>query len=227
MLAFLRDIANQFGGGKCWSCATNRAGDSGFCEYCESALPLWYPACCQHFADFSHALGKQRCRYWFASLRWEPQVRHLMQLYKFQYRAELAPVFARLLAAYISQCYLNQPLPDCIVAMPMTEQSWHKRGFHQTALVACEVARLLNLPYRPNALRVIKAKPTQHLANRRDRWHSSHKSQVALHDFHGQSIAVIDDVITTGATVMAAANALYRKGAVQVDAWAIAYNQGD
>ena len=67
----------------------------------------------------------------------------------------------------------------------------------------------------------------QHLTSKRERWHNSHKSQLALVDFNGQSVAVLDDVITTGATVMAAADALYRKGAKHVDAWAIAYNQGD
>ncbi|KPD24350.1 ComF family protein [Idiomarina zobellii] len=227
MLAFLKDIANQFGRGKCWSCGTNRAGNSGFCSYCELALPRWYPACCQHLADLSHALTEQQCRYWFASLRWEPQTRQLMQLYKFQYRAELSSVFARILAAHITLCYQGKPLPDSIVAMPMTETSWHKRGFHQTALVAREVASLLNIRYVSNALRVVRKKPMQHLTSKRERWYNSHKSQLALGDFNGQSVAVIDDVITTGATVMAAADALYRKGAKYVDAWAVAYNQGD
>ena len=227
MLAFLRDIANQFGGGKCWSCGTNRADGSGFCKYCEGALPRWYPACCQHLADLRHALTDRPCRYWFASLRWESQTRQLMQRYKFQHRAELASVFARLLAAHIVLCYQNKPLPDGIIAMPMTEKSWHQRGFHQTALVAREVANLLSIPYLSNGLRIVRAKPMQHLTNQRDRWHNSHKSQLALGDFKGQSIAVVDDVITTGATMMAAADALYRKGAEQVDGWAIAYNQGD
>lgn len=229
MLAFLRRFANAYEWGACWSCGCHRATDVGLCQRCNAALPRWYPRCCQHLSTLEppDTNSRNTCRHWFAALRWEPQVQALIRLYKFQRKAELAPLLANQLAAHIRQCYGHYTLPDCIVAVPTTQQAWRQRGFHQTAMLAHQLSQRLNVPYVAGALRKIKAVPQQHTVSQTERWQNSRRSQLALQDFTGCSVAVVDDVLSTGATVMAAADALYRKGATTVDAWAVCYNQHD
>jgi predicted amidophosphoribosyltransferase len=109
----------------------------------------------------------------------------------------------------------------------MTHHAWRKRGFHQTALLARYLSAALQVPYIAGGLRKIRSVPTQHMASQSARWENSKRSQLALHDFSGSTVAVVDDVLSTGATMMAAADALYKKGATAVDAWAVVYNQHD
>ncbi|MDV6317225.1 ComF family protein [Idiomarina sp. HP20-50] len=229
MLAFLRRLANAFELGVCWSCGYSQVAAGSLCPYCEEALPRWYPRCCQHLSDIEPYLseGQKRCRYWYGALRWEPQVQQLMALFKFRNKAELAPLLANQLAAHLRLCYQHQALPDCVVAVPMTQQAWRKRGFHQTALLAQHLSVTLELPYIVGGLRKIRSVPMQHMASQSSRWENSRRSQLALHDYSGCTVAVVDDVLSTGATMMAAADALYKKGAKAVDAWAVVYNQHD
>ncbi|AAV81090.1 ComF family protein [Idiomarina loihiensis] len=229
MLAFLQRFANAFELGTCWSCGYSKVAAASLCPYCEEALPRWYPRCCQHLSDIEqHLVAEQKpCRYWYGALRWEPQVQQLITQFKFRYKAELAPLLANQLAAHLRLCYREEPLPDCVVAVPMTQQAWRKRGFHQTALLARHVSVALELPYIAGGLRKIRAVPMQHMASKALRWENSRGSQLALQDFSGCTVAVVDDVLSTGATMMAAADALYKKGARAVDAWAVVYNQHD
>lgn len=229
MLAFFQSLANVFDLGTCWSCGYSTVSAGSLCQHCEEALPRWYPRCCQHLSDIEHHLseGQKRCRYWYGALRWEPQVQQLITLFKFRHKAELAPLLANQLAAHLQLCYQKQPLPDCIVAVPMTQQAWRKRGFHQTALLARHLSATLKLPYVADGLRKIRSVPAQHRASQSSRWENSQRSQLALHDFTGCTVAVVDDVLSTGATMTAAADALYKKGAKAVDAWAVVYNQHD
>ena len=229
MLAFLRSLANAFELGQCWSCDCLSAGADSLCHYCDEALPRWYPRCCQHLSDIDLHLAEdqRRCRYWYAALRWEPQVQQLITLFKFRNKAELAPLLANQLAAHLLLCYREQSLPDCIVAVPMTEQAWRRRGFHQTALLARYLSAALQVPYIAGGLRKVRSVPMQHMASQSSRWENSRRSQLALRDFSGCTVAVVDDVLSTGATMMAAADALYKKGAEAVDAWAVVYNQHD
>jgi len=229
MLAFFRSLANAFELGTCWSCGCSSVTATALCSYCDDALPRWYPRCCQHLSDIGLHLkeDQKRCRYWYCALRWESQVQQLMTLFKFRNRAELAPLLATQLAAHLRLCYQGQPMPDCIVAVPMTHHAWRKRGFHQTALLARYLSAALQVPYIAGGLRKIRSVPTQHMASQSARWENSKRSQLALHDFSGSTVAVVDDVLSTGATMMAAADALYKKGATAVDAWAVVYNQHD
>ncbi|MGM0481929.1 MAG: ComF family protein [Pseudomonadota bacterium] len=167
--------------------------------------------------------------YWFAPLRWTALTQSLIYRYKERGQWDLALPFSYWLAAYLVRCYQyhQQSLPDVVVAMPMTQSRWRQRGFHHTGRLAQQVSELLRLRYQPAALRLLKKTPRQKQQSLSQRWQATDKSQYCRYDVAGLRVAVLDDVISSGATISAAASALRKAGAEQVHGWALIYNQGD
>ncbi|SDB34727.1 comF family protein [Pseudidiomarina indica] len=211
--------------GYCWLCDQSlRLGEStGLCRICLADLPRLPPSCLRwRCARPELANG----RYWFAGFSWQPDIQHLIHRFKFQRCPELAAILAPLLAAQIQHCYRFQQLdwPDVIVAMPMTYQRWCKRGYNQAGLLTHQVARLLQRPVAQGLLRRIRDEEgAQHQADVGQRWKNMTHSMHCTRSMTGLTVAVVDDVLTTGASMSAAADALLRRGAKAVDAWAFAY----
>lgn len=213
--------------GCCWVCQQRLAiGEhGGFCQPCLRDLPRLPPSClrwrCQQ-ADL--AVG----RHWFAALSWQPEVAALVHRFKFHGASELAPILAPLLAAQIQHCYRQRPQqwPDLLVAMPISHSRWFKRGYNQAALLARQLQPLLQLPFAPGLLRRLPQQAKQqHRSAASERWHNMANSMHCTRAVDGLTIALVDDVLTTGASVSAAAEALLRRGAKAVDAWTLAYSE--
>jgi ComF family protein len=111
--------------------------------------------------------------------------------------------------------------PEALIPMPLhwTRLLW--RGFNQSALVARHLARALDLPFLPHLLtRSLRTRSQRTLSRQERRRNVRHAFTV-----RGQpprSVALVDDVITTGATADAAARALKRAGCRHVEIWCIA-----
>ncbi len=111
---------------------------------------------------------------------------------------------------------------DWILPLPLSRARIAERGFNQSALIAEGVARQLQLPlHRDELLRVRHTAPQVGL-DIKSRWKNLKGAFEADHLVTDQRIAVIDDVMTTGATLDAAARALKQSGAARVVAWVVA-----
>lgn len=228
MLALIQALANRVGANSCLLCGMRQVSEYGLCGDCEGILPRWYPRCLRHLASPT-TTDQVTADYWFAALRWEPVTQRLISRYKTANQQYLSKSMSLWLAAHLQYCYCNEKLewPDVVVAMPATQKSWRQRGFHHTGLLTQEVSRHLQLAYHPGLLRIIRAVAKQKQLNRASRWQQSQSSQFCTMDVTGKTIAVIDDLITSGATLAAAAHALKKRGASQVHGWALIYNAGD
>lgn len=109
---------------------------------------------------------------------------------------------------------------DALVFVPVTAEAYRRRGFDHMEAVAREASRACGAPMVDALLKHGSA--DQREFSREERLASSRDAYEVVEDVRGARLLLLDDVITTGATVGAAAAALKRAGARRVDALAFA-----
>ena len=144
---------------------------------------------------------------------YEDELRRLIHLFKYGRVQTLAKPLGRLLALALPR----QQEFDLIVPMPLHWRKRWQRGFNQSALLASEISRRVNLPVR-NALRRIRPTAAQAgLTNAKRRLNVSGAFRARKRRaLNGKRVLLVDDVMTTGATAASCARALKLAGARQV-----------
>ncbi|MPZ38928.1 MAG: ComF family protein [Rhizobiales bacterium] len=214
-------------------CASCRepVGDAGLCPACWAKLSFIAPPYCERLGiPFTYDPGPgilsmeaiadppayHRAR---AAVRYDDVARTLVHAFKYGDRLDLAPTMGRWMAT------AGQPLlreADALVAVPLHWRRQWARRFNQSALLAEVIAKISAVPVSYRALKRVKATPQQVGLSQSARAQNVQgafrvppdgKAEVA-----GRRLILIDDVLTSGATMDACARALLRAGATQVDA---------
>lgn len=188
---------------RCRRCALPLASPTGVCGRCLREPPPWTHAVAA--CDYDHP--------------WDGLIGDL----KFRDALDLCDPLARLLAARLGD---DAGGVDALVPMPLSSARLAERGYNQTALLARSLGSLLGLPVRDGWLLRI-AETAQQTALPRERRLANVRGAfavepLALARVRGRRIALLDDVMTTGATLSEAARALSDAGAAQVQVWVIA-----
>lgn len=108
---------------------------------------------------------------------------------------------------------------DLVAPVPLARLRQRERGYNQAALLARPLAAALGVPYRPDVVARVRETPSQvgrSLASRRDNVADAFSARESRTS--GRRVLLVDDVLTTGATLDAAAKALKQAGAVHVAA---------
>ncbi len=130
------------------------------------------------------------------------------------------PHLARAVAASMARSLAGrQPAPawpDLIIPVPLSDRRLRQRGFNQSALMAAVIARTWGLPWHRNALARVRDTPSQQGLNRPARLSNLVGAFRCATDLTGRRVALVDDVMTSGATARAGANALLQAGASSV-----------
>lgn len=202
--------------------AMNRHG--AWCEPCGTALPCLPAAHCPVCAlpTLDGALCG-RC------LKKHPQFDHtvaafaygfpldkLVQALKFNEQLHLANGLADSLVQRIGV------RPDCIVAMPLHPARLKQRGHNQSLELARRVAYKLDVPLLPHACQRVRDTPPQSALKWKERGKNMRKAFHCAENFSGKHVAMVDDVMTSGASLNELALALRRAGATEVSAWVVA-----
>jgi ComF family protein len=109
---------------------------------------------------------------------------------------------------------------DVVTAVPVSPVRRRERGYNQAELIARRVAAAMDVPYAPLLART---GTTHQLGlDRRSRLELVQGVFYAVRECVGQRVLVVDDVVTTGATITECANALKQAGAAEVWAAAVA-----
>lgn len=144
--------------------------------------------------------------------------------FKFHGRAELAGVLAAQMTAAVRAA--GAALPDTVLPVPLSTQRLAERGYNQAWELARRVAGALALPasarllLRPlDAAHQIELGRAERQRNLRSAFMVDPAQRAAV---QGRRVALVDDVMTTGATAHAAAETLLRAGAEAVDVWVLA-----
>ena len=107
---------------------------------------------------------------------------------------------------------------DVVVPVPLHRRRARERGYNQAHLVAKPLAQLLGLPCRPGLLVRTRERPNKHILSLRERWESVRGAFATAPgaQVDNMRVLLVDDVLTTGATLDACAKVLRKAGAKSV-----------
>ena len=214
-------LASLLFGGSCFLCRGSAA--RMLCAECEAELPRLQTALCPRCA-LPSARGETcgRClaappHYdaTAAALAYAFPADALVHALKFRGELALAPFLAALLKERIGAA----PQVDCVVPVPLSAQRLKERGYNQ----AVEIARRLG----PAKLLVSACARSRDTAPQLDLPYEQRRRNVRAcfttnQSFANACVAVVDDVMTTGATLDEMAAMLKRAGAARVVNWVVA-----
>ena len=142
----------------------------------------------------------------------------LIQAMKYSEQLSLAHAFAKKLVQRIDK----NSLPDYLIPMPLHPAKLRQRGFNQSLLIAATLSRELNLKLLPDKCQRIRDTPPQSALPWKERNKNVRNAFRCDIDLTGKHIAMVDDVLTSGASLNALAEAILKKGARKVSAWVVA-----
>ena len=146
----------------------------------------------------------------------------LVQAYKFNAHLSLLPLLADGLIGAIVRHGSTGARPDLVIPLPLAPRRLAERGFNQSSLVAERVASTLGIRFEARGMLRVRETPPQSGLSRQARLKNVRGAFDCSKRLDGMRVAVIDDVMTTGATLSEAAKALKKAGAAFVSAWVIA-----
>ncbi len=183
----------------CHRCGAPLHGGGTLCGPCHHAPP-----------PFDHSI---------IPFRYGPPLDHLLQQLKFHQRLHLAPLLGALLAdAILSR---GRSLPELILPVPLHPTRLRERGYNQALELARPVAHQLALPVDWRGVARQRQTQAQTSLQGRERRKNLRNAFVVQRELP-RHVAIVDDVVTTGATVSELAKTLKRSGVERVEIWAIA-----
>jgi len=207
----------------CLLCGT-LSGEEILCGACADALPRLPDALCPVCAlpspggETCGACLSQSPHYdaTLAGFRYDFPIDRLVQALKYHQRLAIASWFARAL--------LETPPRevDLVLALPLSKMRLAERGFNQALEIARPLSRALALPLAGGACRRSEGGVPQASLPWADRHRNVRGVFECSMDLTGKSVVVIDDVMTTGATLNEFARTLKKHGAVRVTNWVVA-----
>ena len=185
--------------GKCLVCGQVSPGGPDLCPACQEKLaptPLGRDIGFPAVAPFPYREGVQPA------------------LWRLKFHGERS--WAAPLARWMADAAVREGFPaDGVAWAPMSPKKKRRRGYDQAELLARRVARLLGIP----ALRLLtptRETATQHDLSREERFQNVAGAYAALPGAAGKRLWLVDDILTTGATMISCGDALKRAGALEV-----------
>jgi len=204
----------------CIDCLNDLPWLTRTCLHCGMALPeselRICGACLRSPPPVDHAL---------AALRYEYPVPNMIAALKYRRQVSYARVLGELLSIRLQEALINEEfsLPDVLVPVPLHPRRQMRRTFNQAELIARHVAAGLRLKVDSLCLRRERNTPPQAGLRRTERQNNLRGCfTVNEKRLSGKTVTIIDDVVTTGATVREIANALRRNGTEQIQVWSVA-----
>jgi ComF family protein len=210
---------------RCLFCGATGPTD-GFCTACRQDLPGNSASRCPVCANLSAAA--QTCGEClahppnFSRIRVAVSYRFPVDgaILRLKYGNDLS--VAEPLAALLAERVAREPAPDLVVPMPMASLRLRERGFNQALEIARGLSERLGLKLATGVCRRTRHAPPQASLPWEERRGNIRGAFECAEDLTGVRVAVVDDVLTTGATVNELAGVLRRAGAADVVGWVVA-----
>ena len=213
--------------GRCAFCLAPALVERPWCQACFEGLPWNLPACPLCGEPQPEAWRGRTCGACLrqppafvrtrAPLRYSDEIAWLVRRFKFQASPRAGTVLLALLETALSE--EARAWPEALVPVPLHARRARGRGFDQAEWLAARLARRLGVPLlRGRRLHDTPSQRGLDRSERRANLRGGFRVEVAL----PARVALLDDVMTTGATLDALARACLAAGAEEVEAWAVA-----
>ncbi len=223
----LRTWLNRLLPGNCLFCAGPIGSSLDLCHGCRLELPFTRfpcPRCAlplpQQQASCGHCLHQpppwQRC---IAPLLYRPPANQLLTSFKYSGRLQGGRLLTTLL---IDELQRSSSKVDLIVPVPLHWRRRWSRGFNQAELIADQLGAALSIPVAMKALQRVRPTTAQQSLDARARARNLRGAFTLLRPIAGLRVALVDDVVTTGATAAELSRLLLKGGAAAVELWALA-----
>lgn len=196
------------------------------CCACAQLGALFCPTCCSALTPYPHgadrfppSLSDVRIAFLFSG-----PLRKAVHQFKYRSVRRLAQPFGQLMAKH---CVAERMSAEAILAVPLHPQRQRERGFNQSEELAREVGRQLGLPLLSGGLVRLKMTTQQARLSARERAENMRGAFAWRAAAPPRRIILIDDVLTTGATMGACALALREAGAEEIYGLALARSRPD
>jgi ComF family protein len=213
----------------CLLCGDNGSEQFDLCQPCHISLPLYRGGCSLCAAPMPSINSASVCGECqirppdfdstHASFAYQEPIRHLIHGLKFSARFVNARLLATLMA---EQLQALASKPTLLVPVPLHSQRYRHRGFNQSIELTKHLSRQLQIPYSLNSCHRIRNNIPQADLGAKQRRRNLHRTFSAGQLSSIESVAIIDDVMTTGSTVRAVAKVLKRSGVSKIQVWVCA-----
>lgn len=234
VLQNIRHLIAQVLPAQCLLCRL-ASNDKLICEHCQKTLMIKRP-CCQR-CGLSLAAYQAFCGnclqhpHLFTQLHavadYQPPYPYLIKKFKYAKQLIYGELLGELLSKSLQQNISKQQLAEInyLLPIPLYKQKHRQRGFNQAQILASTLAKQLQIPLLLKAVERNKQTKAQEglslqkrKKNLKDAFSITCKQQNKL---SGSYIVLIDDVVTTGATVNSLCSVLFQAGVKRIDVWCI------
>lgn len=204
-------------------CVCCRSGQGWICDDCRAKMEPIQGRICDRCGKILNEQGEcPICdvlpELYFTAIRsrfvYRDEIRDAIHQFKFNRKLALSTIFANeLFSVYLTQGWKV----DLIVPTPLSKERMRERGYNQTAWIASTFAARTGIKYCRTALqKVLETESQVALSETARRDNLKNAFQAEPFYVMGKTVLVVDDVLTTGATMNECSKALKRAGARNV-----------
>ena len=208
--------------GQCILCKGRSHRQLDLCQPCEDSLPGIQHGCWQCGLELE--AGTEICSecidspppfdHCFARFKYEAPIDLLINQFKNRQRVIVGKVLSSVLASSYLADHLV--LPDAWIPVPLHKNRLKARGFNQAIEIAEVLSDLTGIPSRPDVVRRIRETNSQRTLGAKARQGNVLGAFSVDTELTNMRVAIVDDVVTTGATVAELSRHLLDKGAFEV-----------